>query len=154
MILVVVATLRLATHPRLSPRARMLQLHNNGSEAGSAEQPVRPVIAKSPLPESDAGQRDGAPIRSETIDVNTPSTKTTDDLETEQDATFDSTIYEQAEKIKTQKFHIVRKGETLSEISYTYYRSARQWPKILEANRKTIRDPKKLAPGTKIIIPD
>ena len=66
----------------------------------------------------------------------------------------DSTIYEQTEKIKAQKFHIVRKGETLSEISRKYYDSANKWQKILEANRDEIEDVSKLKPGTKLIIPE
>lgn len=61
---------------------------------------------------------------------------------------------EQAEKIKTQRFHIVRKGETLSEISRKYYDSANKWQKILEANRQIIKDVNKLRPGTKLIIPE
>ncbi len=66
----------------------------------------------------------------------------------------DSTNYEQAEKIKTQKFHIIRQGETLSEISYKYYGSANKWRMILDANRDEIEDVSKLKPGTKIIIPE
>jgi len=73
----------------------------------------------------------------------------------------DSTIYstghptaEQAEKIKAQKFHIVRKGETLSEISRKYYDSANKWQKILDANRQIIKDVNKLRPGIKLIIPE
>ena len=73
----------------------------------------------------------------------------------------DSTIYsgghptvEQTEKIKTQKFHIVRKGETLSEISRKYYDSANKWQMILEANRQIIKDVNKLKPGIKLIIPE
>jgi nucleoid-associated protein YgaU len=66
----------------------------------------------------------------------------------------DSTIYEQAEKIKTQRFHIVRDGETLSEISRKYYDSANKWQKILDANRDAIEDVSKLKPGTKLIIPE
>ncbi len=66
----------------------------------------------------------------------------------------DSTIYEQTEKIKTQKFHIIRQGETLSEISRKYYDSANKWQKILDANRDEIEDVSKLKPGTKIIIPE
>ena len=58
------------------------------------------------------------------------------------------------EKIGTPKFHIVRKGETLSNISYKYYGSANKWQKILNANRKVIKDPRKLRPGTKLIIPE
>jgi nucleoid-associated protein YgaU len=66
----------------------------------------------------------------------------------------DLTIYEQAEKIQTKKFHIINKGETLSDISRTYYGSANKWRKILNANREIIKDVNKLRPGTKIIIPD
>lgn len=73
----------------------------------------------------------------------------------------DSTIYsaghptvEQAGKIKTQKFHIIRQGETLSEISHKYYGSANKWRMILDANRNEIEDVSKLKPGTKIIIPE
>lgn len=60
----------------------------------------------------------------------------------------------QTEKIKTQRFHIIREGETLSEISSKYYDSATKWQKILEANRDVIEDVSKLKPGTKIIIPE
>jgi nucleoid-associated protein YgaU len=66
----------------------------------------------------------------------------------------DTTVYEQAEKIKTQKFHIVLKGQTLSEISLKYYGSANKWKKILDANRNVISDANKLRPGTKLIIPE
>lgn len=62
--------------------------------------------------------------------------------------------YRQEEKIKTQRFHIISEGETLSEISRKYYDSARKWQKILDANRGVIEDENKLKPGTKIIIPE
>jgi nucleoid-associated protein YgaU len=62
--------------------------------------------------------------------------------------------YRQEEKIKTQRFHIISDGETLSEISRKYYDSARKWQKILDANRGVIEDVNKLKPGTKIIIPE
>jgi nucleoid-associated protein YgaU len=65
----------------------------------------------------------------------------------------DLTVYEQPEKITTQTFHIVRKGETLSSIAQKYYGNPPQWRKILSANRKTIAQPNSLTPGTKLIIP-
>ncbi len=73
--------------------------------------------------------------------------------EDNQSGLLDSTIYEQSEKIKTQKFHIIGEGETLSEISYKYYGSANKWQMIFNANRNVIKDVNKLRPGTKIIIP-
>ena len=61
---------------------------------------------------------------------------------------------QQPEKIKSQRFHIIREGETLSEISQHYYGSATKWRKILEANKHLIQDVSKLRPGTKIIVPE
>ena len=60
----------------------------------------------------------------------------------------------QPKKIKTQRFHIIREGETLSEISSHYYGSATKWQKILDANKHLIQDVNKLKPGTKIIVPE
>ena len=69
-------------------------------------------------------------------------------------AVGDLTIYEKAEKIKTTRFHIVRKEETLSAIAQQYYGTPAKWQKILDANKNVIKDPNKLQPGTKLIIPD
>jgi nucleoid-associated protein YgaU len=66
----------------------------------------------------------------------------------------DTTIYEQDEPIKTEKFHIVRREETLSDISRRYYGSPGHWRKIVEANRDVITDANVIKPGTKLIIPD
>jgi len=61
---------------------------------------------------------------------------------------------EQPKEIKTERFHIVRSGETLSDISYKYYGSADKWQKILDADRFPINNPSKLRPGTRLIIPE
>lgn len=61
---------------------------------------------------------------------------------------------EQSEEIKTERFHIVRSGETLSDISRQYYGSADKWQKILGADHLPIENPSKLRPGTKLIIPE
>lgn len=66
----------------------------------------------------------------------------------------DQTIYERSEPIKTTRFHIVRKGDTLSSIAAQYLGSANQWRKIVETNAKIIKNPDKISPGTKLIIPD
>jgi len=58
------------------------------------------------------------------------------------------------ETIRPQRFHLVRKGETLSEISYKYYGSTGKWRKIFEANRGTVKDANTVRSGTKLIIPD
>lgn len=61
---------------------------------------------------------------------------------------------EKPEEIKAERIHIVRSGETLSDISRQYYGSADKWQKILGADRLPISDPSKLRPGTRLIIPE
>ncbi|MFA5240071.1 MAG: hypothetical protein WC476_10255 [Phycisphaerae bacterium] len=57
-------------------------------------------------------------------------------------------------EMKTQRIHIVSNGETLSDISYKYYGSADKWQKILGVDRLPVKDPGKLRPGTRLIIPE
>jgi len=148
--LVIASVLWLATRPSLRPEARMQQPGDTDSRQQSAEQPASPVIARIPAPDSDAEKSDN---------LNAPSFKMPSDAsgagqEDEKINPPDSTIYEQDEKIKPQKFHIVREGETLSGISSLYYGSGGKWQKILDSNRNKITDANKIKPGMKLIIPD
>ena len=81
-------------------------------------------------------------------------------LPTEKSSVIESEPPEMSEEqqrtnIETQdtRFHVIRRGETLSDISYRYYGSANKWQRILTANRQTIKDANRLTPGTKLIIP-
>ncbi|UCC23154.1 MAG: LysM peptidoglycan-binding domain-containing protein [Planctomycetota bacterium] len=74
--------------------------------------------------------------------------------EAEEKSVQEVSPYEQTDEVKTQRFHIVRRGETLSDIAYKYYGSANEWKKILSANDLKLRDTTKLRPGTKLIIPE
>lgn len=125
LVLVASALLWLATRPSLSPIARMSHTPDTVPAEEYFEQ---------------ANEKD-------TTDNQPPAISSQPELP-------DSTKYEQTEKIKTQKFHIVLKGQTLTQISQKYYGSAGNWKKILDANRDIIKDPNKLIPGTKLIIPD
>ncbi len=60
---------------------------------------------------------------------------------------------EQLKEIKAERFHTVRAGETLADISSEYYGSADKWQKILEANRSRLRDANTLRPGMRLTIP-
>ena len=125
LVLVVSVLLWLATRPSLSPTARMSRI----PEAAPAQQSFEPAD------------------ETNTAEDQPPSISPEPELP-------DTAKYEQAEKIKTQKFHIILKGQTLSQISQKYYGSAGNWKKILDSNRDKIKDPNKLIPGTKLIIPD
>jgi nucleoid-associated protein YgaU len=61
---------------------------------------------------------------------------------------------EKIEEITTEKIHVVRSGETLSDISRQYYGSADKWQKILGADRLPISDPGKIRPGARLVIPE
>ncbi len=159
------AVVWVATRPSMSPEARIGQLHETVPQAEPAErpplqeneQPLVSIIDRTPEPNMQAPE----PPPQETPPADRPAAaaavqepaaaKEQDSL---QDSSLDSSVHEQTEKIETQRFHIVRKGETLSKISQTYYGSAGKWQKIFEANRQTITNPDRLSPGQKLIIPD
>lgn len=63
-------------------------------------------------------------------------------------------VQRQPETTRPPRFHVVRQGETLSGISQRYYGTARQWRRIFEANRGTLKDADTVRAGTKLVIPD
>jgi nucleoid-associated protein YgaU len=54
---------------------------------------------------------------------------------------------------KADRTYVVQSGDTLFSISRKFYKSSKHWKEILEANRKNIRDPKKLTVGEALVIP-
>ena len=132
LVLVASVLLWLATRPSLSPIARMSRV----PDAAPAQESFKP-----------ANKTDSTDNQSKAINPQP-------ELPDSPGGVPGTAQYEQTEKIKTQKFHIVLKGQTLTQISLIYYNSAGNWKKILDANRDKIKDPNKLIPGTKLIIPD
>ncbi len=145
--IVSVTVLWLATRPSLSPQARMLDARGTvttGESAagrGAARNPVAGVDSRKREALNTSAPR--APIR---------RTRTNERLQ--RDTAAKPAIYTQSERTGPQRLHVVRNGETLSEISYDYYGSAGKWRRIFEANRKTIKDANVVVPGTKLIIPN
>jgi LysM repeat protein len=54
---------------------------------------------------------------------------------------------------KGDRSYVVQSGDTLFSISRKFYKSPNHWKEILNANRKSIHDPKKLTVGQTLIIP-
>jgi tetratricopeptide (TPR) repeat protein len=54
---------------------------------------------------------------------------------------------------KGDRSYVVQSGDTLFSISRKFYKSSKRWKEILDANRKNIRDPKKLTVGQTLVIP-
>jgi nucleoid-associated protein YgaU len=158
LILVIIVVIRLATDPRLSPTARMLKLHSVTAQEDFQASPndfSQAEPTQNEFPESDSTIIDLEPAGltpDKQINTSTKTEQITADVNPTEP--INSTQYEQTEKIKTQKFHIVRKDQTLSAISKEHYGSAGKWKKIFDANRDVIKDANKLQPGMKLIIPD
>jgi hypothetical protein len=130
LVLVIVVVAGLSTRPSLSIKARVLSPHSA-------------VHRKMGIP---LLHTHGAGPREETTIGGNPKA---DELKLPE-----FSANEQPKEIKTERFHIVRSGETLSDISYKYYGSADKWQKILGADRLPIENPSKLRPGTRLIIPE
>jgi LysM repeat protein len=54
---------------------------------------------------------------------------------------------------KGDRSYVVQSGDTLFSISRKFYKSPKRWKEILDANRKSIRNPKKLTVGQTLVIP-
>ncbi len=71
-------------------------------------------------------------------------------LDQEPEVPFES---RQEDKSDYRRFHIVRIGESLSDISKKYYGNTGSWKKIYQANKEKIEDVNKIRPGTELTIP-
>lgn len=145
LVLVAAVTVWLSTRPSLSPAARVMRARAARPSENPSWQPIRSV--------AEANSTVGS-FSVQSVEVNRSADTASVGAEPRQPDIYDSTVYERDEKIKTQKFHIVRRGETLSAISAQHYGSANKWVKIFNANRSRIRDANRIIPGTKLIIPD
>lgn len=156
LIVAVIGLVWVATRPSLSPQARMLQRSANRSGLSLPSESVLPWAVVSPPPETNVPRDEPptAPSETTTAELLPTVAPTEPQQPSAGPALPDLTIYERDEPIKTTRFHIVQRGESLSIIARQYYGSSNQWRKILAANEKAIKDANKIAPGTKLIIPD
>ena len=137
------AVIWLSTWPNLSARARALQAASNLDKKNHQSAPGQgeeEPLSSNPSPQT-------PPIASFPVTSPTPADsgiRTTSAASNEPQVTSDDAH---------QRIHIVQKGDTLSSISAKYYGSARQWRKIVNANRDNLPDPNRLIPGSRLLIP-
>jgi nucleoid-associated protein YgaU len=132
LVMVTVAVVWLSTRPGLSTKVRMLNSQN------TTLQELSDLPNERDAEDNQLSVIDTRPEHSQRNQPNVPNL----------------TASNKSEKIETPKIHIVRTGETLSDISYKYYGSSNKWQKILDANRSQIKDANRLRPGTELIIPE
>jgi nucleoid-associated protein YgaU len=53
-----------------------------------------------------------------------------------------------------ERFHVVKKGETLGDIAREHLGSAKRWPEIVSLNKSVIRDPDNVPAGVRIRLPE
>lgn len=51
------------------------------------------------------------------------------------------------------EIYVVQKGDTLQKISSKMYGTTKKWKKIFEANKDVLKNPDKIRPGQKLVIP-
>jgi hypothetical protein len=143
LVLIIVVIVWLSTRPSLSIKARVLSPH-------SAVHRKRRI----PLHSHRAGPRKETAIDGNTTEQAKSLIVVDKPPPADEQKLPEFSANEQSKEIKTERFHIVRSGETLTDISYKYYGSADKWQKILGADHSPIKDPNRLRPGTKLIIPE
>lgn len=57
-------------------------------------------------------------------------------------------------KAGAERFHVVRKGETLGDIARSELGSAKRWPEIVKLNKAAIRDPDNVPAGLRLRLPE
>jgi hypothetical protein len=55
--------------------------------------------------------------------------------------------------VAAERTHVVRQGETLSQIARLHFSAASAWTRIFEANRAVLSNPDRITPGMELVIP-
>ena len=135
LILVIAALIWLSTLSSVSITSRFRNIQNAQTSTiqGIMNSSTAPKPAGSPSAPSQ--NRPAKPVSQQDVQTKTPA----DNKITQTETTSD------------QRFHIVLRGQTLSDIAKQYYGAASKWPKIKNANPSI--DPNRLQPGTRLLIP-
>src|SRR6184192_4835776 len=136
---------------------RCLALSPNGAHATDVRNSIKrdEIAALTALSgDSVITRSEAARLRNENLDLHkelearaVPARSGTDRLQK------DNTSSKKTAPKKGNRSYVVQSGDTLFSISRKFYKSPKRWKEILDANRKSIRDPKKLTVGQTLVIP-
>src|SRR5881398_20236 len=136
---------------------RYLALSPNGPHANEVKKSIKhdeiaaltALSGDSVIPRSEAAQlrNENLNLRKE-LEARAGSLRSTPEKSQANDASSKKTAAKKADRT-----YVVKSGDTLISISRKFYKSSKRWKEILEANRKNIRDPKKLTVGETLVIP-
>ena len=136
---------------------RYLALSPNGPHANEVKKSIKhdeiaaltALSGDSVIPRSEAAQlrNDNLNLRKE-LEARAGSLRSAPDKSQTNEASSKKTAAKKADRT-----YVVKSGDTLFSISRKFYKSPKRWRQILEANRKSIQDPKKLTVGQTLVIP-
>ncbi len=138
LVLTAGAMVYVCTRPGLSLRARILKQNNETFQSENIPQLSADSDSNQALVLTTQPEQISEPVQVQPQPVN--------------DSPAETVYVERS--YETQKFYVVRKGDTLSKISKIYYGSPNKWYKIYEANRDLLDNPDVLKPGIKLRIPN
>ncbi len=148
----------LATRESLSTDARLARSFGQSQTQPPATPPVNQVPSppeQTPVNESPVSDAIIQPVVvQETTPEITLEPAESVGIEPNMNSPEDPATEPSGPKIKTNRFHIAQRGETLSGISQKLYGTSKLWPKILQANSERLSSPEKLQPGMYLVIPD
>ena len=149
----------LATRNSMSPNARLAKSFEQNQSQTPSDSPVNatPVSNTQSLVVDPPSDTSTSPLRTQEDPPETqPELVRTVSVggEPNLNAPEDPATEPSGPKIKTNRFYIVRQGETLSGISQKVYGTSKLWPKILKANSDRLTAPEKIQPGMYLVIPE
>ncbi len=145
MVALLAAVVWISTRPGISTEARLEKTH---AQLIAQREPNRRVSSNLAPPEPNHDPRPLPRLGNHAESPNRSLHPLSQEL-----SPLRNTPVETRQKIKTNLLHIVRPGETLSEIAHEYLGSSLHLSRLLQANQEVLTDPNKIRPGMKIVIP-
>jgi nucleoid-associated protein YgaU len=137
---------------------RYLVLSPNGSHASDVKDSVKRdeiAVVTSLSGDSVVTRAEAARLRNENLNLHKEleARSATLPIGSSKAQARDASPKKAASRKSEGRTYVVRSGDTLVSISRKFYKSSARWKGILDANKESIHDPKKLTVGQTLVIP-